>query len=342
VERYGDRLLLRAALQSRGVWELQLLGPAAPRTYLQSTAFDGRRGPASTAATTFPSADPFVTASSRTWFESPDVQVRTIPGVVPPTPAFPINESNWMVQQRALWQFQVALHNLDPAVRPTGRWTPSFGRRLEAYRRGHSVGGNPVGDLLVQVIDADVWAQVMVPGNAFAPMWDGLEPTEADLLELVRRDQLGTGITRVLPGLANVEVLVHHRDSRPLRAADVRVALLRRTVTALPADWNALRLEAAACTALVGALTTNAAPAMPAPWAYADLGTFVRHPNFDVDARSPRPVTFRIDAGVLGARTLLVAAVSVAGPEVIATSAGLVRDLVTTDHHLAARIIQAV
>ena len=172
-------------------------------------------------------------------------------------------------------------------------------------------------------------------------MCDGLEATEADLLELVRRDQLFTDVTLILPGLANVDVLVHHRDSRPVAASDVRVTLLRRAVTALPADWEALRLEADACAALVGALTTNAPPAMPAPWAYADLGTAVRHPNFDIDARSPRPVTFRIDAGALGTRTLLLAAVSVGGPEVIATSAGLVRDLVREDHHLAVRIIQA-
>jgi hypothetical protein len=342
VERFGDRLLLRAALQSRGVWELELGGPAAPKTYLQSAAFDGRRGASSAAATQFPTVDLFTPMSSARWFESPDVQVRAVPGTVPPLPAFPITESNWNASQRALWQFQVALHNVDPACRPVGRWTASFGRSLKAYRTAHNVGGNPVPPAKLQVIDADVWAQVMVPGNVFAPMWDGLEPTEADLLELVRRDQLLTGSTSVLPGLANVDVLVHHRDSRPVAAADVRVTLLRRAVTALPADWDALRLEAAACTALVGALTTNAAPAMPAPWAYADLGTAVRQPNADVDARSPRPVTFRIDAGAAGTRTLLLAAVSVGGPEVIATSAGVVRDLVRADHHLAARIIQAV
>src|SRR5262249_14654653 len=82
VERFGDRLLLRAALQSRGVWELELQGPAAPKIYLQSAAFDGRRGASSSAATKFPPANPVVPSSSAGWFESPDVQVRTVPGVV--------------------------------------------------------------------------------------------------------------------------------------------------------------------------------------------------------------------------------------------------------------------
>jgi hypothetical protein len=104
-------------------------------------------------------------------------------------------------------------------------------------------------------------------------------------------------------------------------------------------DWAQVRLEANACTALIGALTSNNPPQMPAPWAYAGTDMTVRSPQHDVDARHPRPVTFRVDPGAMGNRTLFLAAVSTPG-EPIAVSAGVVRDLVQVDHHLAARIVE--
>lgn len=340
IDRYGDRVLLRAAVQSRGIWEWELAGPAAPRTYLRSATFDGRRGTSPPAVTTFPYTQ-FSPLSTSTWYESPDISVRSVPGQVPPKPALPITTANARNRRPGLWEFQVALHGVDPACRPTGEWTESFGRRLEAYRTGHPVAGSPVPPALVRVIDGDVWDQVVVPGTAFQPMWDGLEPTEADLLELVLRRPGMNDETIVHAGPLNVDVLVHHRDSRPLLAADARVTLLRTTLTEPAGDWATVQLAADACQALVAALTTNTAPAMPARWAYADLGTAVRSPNFAVDARLPRPVTFRIASGPSGERTLLLAAVSTTNAP-ITVAAGTVRDLVQANHYLAARIIEVI
>jgi hypothetical protein len=334
IDRYGDRLLLRAAVQSRGVWELELTGPTAPRTYVRSAAFDGRRGAAFLVPTRFP-GPPVSTG----WFQSPDVSVRPAPGTVPGVPALPIHKNNAFARAHGLWQFQVALHHLDPTCRSTGKWDEAFGRRLEAFRRAHPVGGNPVPAASLRVIDADVWGQVVVAAHAFQPMWDGLEPTEADLLELVHQDPSPDGATLVPASLLNVDVLVHHRDSRPLEPTDVRVALLRRVLPVVPMDWDLVRLEQDACDALVGALTTNSPPAMPAPWAYADPGTAVRRPTFAVDARLPRPVTFRIAPGAAGDRVLLLAAVSTTA-EPITLAPGLLRDLVQANHHLAVRIVQ--
>ena len=209
LERYGDRLLLRAAIQSRGVWEVQLTGPAAPQTYLQSASFDGRRGPSSTDPTRFPFAQVSPSLSTG-WFQSPDVSVRPVAGTVPPVPALPIRKNNAGARGRGLWWFQAALHQLDKSCRPTGLWSESFGRRLEAFRRAHPVGGNPVPPAMLQVIDADVWGQVVTSANAFQLMWDGLEPTEADLLELVRRDLSVDDATLTPPGLIEIDVLVHH------------------------------------------------------------------------------------------------------------------------------------
>jgi hypothetical protein len=337
VERYGDRLLLRAAVQSRGVWELQLSGAASPLTFVRSYGYDGRRSPSSTADTHFPFT--FNRPDSAQWFQSPDVAVRPVPGVVPPVPAMPIRSDNAGHRARGLWQFQVALHQVDKSCRPTTQgWTESFGRRLEAYRRSHPVGGNPVPANRLRVIDADVWGQVVLAANAFQPMWDGDEPTEADLLELIRYDTTGDGAALLPPGLANVDVLVHHRASRLLAAGDVRVTVIQTALPADPADWMLVRLPGDVCTALIGALTTNTLPPMPAPWSYSDMGSPVRSPRFDVDARHPRPVSFRVDPGAMGDRTLFLAAISTPG-EPIAVSTDTVRALVRADHHLAARAV---
>ena len=342
IEHYGDVVLLRAAVQSRGVWELQLDGPAPPTTYLRSTIYDGRRGASSVAATNYPS-NAFAAPANFIWYSSPDIAVRPVPGVVPPRPKFPITKTNLAIgtRTRALWQFQVALHHIDPAVRPDGKWTESFERRLAAFRGDHPVAGVPVPDGSLRVIDSDVWDQVVVPGNAFEPPWDGIEATEADLIELVRHSPGLFSEAVQPPGLLNVEVLVHHRGSRPILPADVRVALLRIPLStgSSPPGWEAVRIEQDVIDAVTGALTPgNPLPTMPAPWSYADLGTAVRSPNFPVEARVPRPVTFRISGGAVLDQFLLVAVVSTpASP--VAASPSTVSDLVRSDHHFAARVI---
>jgi len=342
IEHYGDVVLLRAAVQSRGVWELQLDGPAPPTTYLRSTIYDGRRGASSVAATNYPS-NAFAAPANFIWYSSPDIAVRPVPGVVPPRPKFPITKTNLAIgtRTRALWQFQVALHHIDPAVRPDGKWTESFERRLAAFRGDHPVAGVPVPDGSLRVIDSDVWDQVVVPGNAFEPPWDGIEATEADLIELVRHSPGLFSEAVQPPGLLNVEVLVHHRSSRPILPADVRVALLRIPLStgSSPPGWEAVRIEQDVIDAVTGALTPgNPLPTMPAPWSYADLGTAVRSPNFPVEARVPRPVTFRISGGAVLDQFLLVAVVSTpASP--VAASPSTVSDLVRSDHHFAARVI---
>jgi len=208
VVHYGDRTILRAALQARGVWELELVaGTPAPQTYLRSWTFDGRRGASSTATSDFPSPV-FKPGLPTDWTRSPDVSVRPAPGAMPNPPTFPLSENSYTPGD--LWPFQTALHAVDPACRPTARWTKAFGRRLEVFRKAHNVGGNPVPANLLQVIDADVWGQVVDATHVFAAMWDGLEPTEADLLELVRLSYTGDGETIVPAAHLNVDVLVHH------------------------------------------------------------------------------------------------------------------------------------
>jgi hypothetical protein len=338
VVHYGDRTLLRAAVQARGVWELELAATTpAPKTYLRSWTFDGRRGASSTAATDFPDPD-FDPGLPTDWIRSPDVSVRPALGSVPPAPAFPMSVNNYSLG--GLWAFQTALHAVDPACRPTSGWTKAFGRRLEIFRRAHDVGGSPVPANLLQVIDANVWGQVVDASHVFAPMWDGGEPTEADLLELVRMGHAGDGSTFVPAAHLNVDVLVHHRDSRPIAGTKVRVTLLQRDVSGPAKPWEAARIEADACAAVGTALTGVPPAAMPAPWSYATNASRVLSPTAGVDARTPRPVTFTFDASILGGSSILLLAVISTDDEAVALAPGLVRDLVRSDAHLAARVLR--
>jgi hypothetical protein len=135
--------------------------------------------------------------------------------------------------------------------------------------------------------------------------------------------------------------MVHHRDSRPLAAADVRMTLVARDITAeAPADWPALRLESDACAAITTAVTTGVAPPMPAPWSYADAGTSVRSPSQPVEARTPRPVTFSFDASGLQAHTILLLAVLSTPAAPVSLAAGTVHDIVAGDPHVAARVLR--
>jgi hypothetical protein len=338
VVHYGDRTILRAAVQARGVWELELAaGTPAPHTYLRSWTFDGRRGASSTAAADFPQPA-FDPGSPTDWTRSPDVSVRPAPGSMPQPPTFPVTKNRHPPEE--LWPFQTALHAVDPACRPTASWTKAFGRRLEVFRKTHNVGGNPVPANLLQVIDADVWGQVVDAAHVFAPMWDGVEPTEADLLELVQLDHAGNGETRVPAARLNVDVLVHHRDSRPVDASKVRVTLLQRDVSGPAKPWESARIEADACAAVTSALIAVPPASMPAPWSYADSASRVLSPSTGVDARTPRPVSFTFDATALAGQTILLLAVISTDDEAVALSPGVVGDLARSDAHLAARVLR--
>ena len=339
IVHYGDRTLLRAATQARGVWEIEITPGASvtPKTYLRSWTFDGRRGGSSTAATKFPWAH-FTLGKPDEWTQSPDVSVRPAPGVPAAFPGGNITEN--AMNREALWQFQAALHAIDPSVRPTAEWTKGFGRRLEAFRRAHAVGGNPVPAARLQVIDKDVWGQVVDAAHSFAPMWDGDEPTEADLLELVFFRRGADGVSFATADRARVDVLVHHRDSRPVRAGKVHVTLLMRDVTAMLPHWETADIDAATCAAVNTALTSTNVPNLAGPWFYADVAHQVRSPAHDVDARTPRPVTFEVDLTTSAFNSVMLLAVTSTDVEPVSLSAGVLRDFVRADPHLAARVIR--
>jgi len=301
----GQRVL-RAAIQARGIWEVDLAQPMlGARTMLRVHAWDTRRqNPASLTDPRQPIPNALLS-----WHASPDVRVRPRRGSKPPNPtaAFP-----WIgasPDAYGLWVFQTALHvrgSGDPLVKPDGTWTPLFDARLRA--------ANGNSNRITQAL----WNTIVGSGAAFpdayAEPWNGSEPSEADLFELIvdRAPPGGSPVSLAIGGVhAKVDVQVHHRSGVAVDANQVKVTLLRRDVTgtADPA-WAAL---ATAWTVPVQTLLRSggANPALVDGWSFADTGTPVRSPSGPVDARLSRTVTFDVDfsAAAAATRVLLVAVV---------------------------------
>jgi hypothetical protein len=297
----GGVRLLRAAVQARGIWEVDLTGPGRAVTFVRVHAWDNRR--VSPASLTDPTQAVPNTAFS--WHASPDVRLIPRQGSRPPSPRR-LPWSGDSPDRYGLWVFQTALHGKpDPLCQPNGQWTPLFDARLRA-----ATGGGRVTQA--------VWNTIVGSGsafpNAYAPPWDGATPSEADLFELIQdlRPASGSpasvGFRRVR---ARVHVLVHHRHLVPVAASNVKVTLLRRDVTGTaPAAWAALAGSWAAPVQTF-LRSGGATPALPGGWAFADAATPVRSPSAAVDARLPRAVSFDVDftGAATGARVLLVAVV---------------------------------
>ena len=301
----GQRVL-RAAIQARGIWEVDLAQPLiGARTMLRVHAWDTRR------QNPTPLADPKqpLPNAALSWHASPDVRVRPRRGSRPPAPSAPFPWVGASPDRYGLWVFQTALHARgagDPMVKPDGQWTPLFDARLRAAN------GNS------NRITRALWNSVVGSGasfaDAYADPWNGSEPSEADLFELIvdrappggSPASIGVGRVRV-----RVDVQVHHRSGVAVAANQVRVTLLRRDVTGTAdAAWAALPC---AWTAPVQTLLRNggAPPALADGWSFADAAQAVRSPAGPVDARLSRTVAFDADLSAPAAtrRVLFVAVV---------------------------------
>ncbi len=349
--RNGAVKILRAALQARGVWEVDLSAAPSPRgrTYLRVHAYDARR----TLPTTLDNPTPANVGDTAiySWHASPDVRLRRAPlTAAEAAPLWP-GGATWAgatPRPRDLWIFQTALHRQDPLCRPTGQWTRQFQACLERENAGE---GNTV--------SSGRWTRVVTQANVFSAPWDGAEPTEADLHELsFERTDIGTTVligpprvSREVPPVVvleraryNVDVLVHHRDSRPVARTGVRVALLSRPIAGDPNTWGALAISAQWRTRVEQFVSGNALPAgwaLPDSWNVADGSTAPRQPLADIDARHPRTVTFEVDFSTAPrpSQWILLAVVSTGADAftAAATPAATLRDLALSSHHIAVR-----
>lgn len=359
--------LLRAAVQSRGVWEVDLAHDAQRHTYLRVHARDDRRWPVS------PLADPRLaaTAPAEPAHASPDITVRPRwPRTSPPrfpgsgtmrtgnAPAYPV------------WTFQTAFRWLYPSVQATGEFTEAFGD-LVAHHRG------TLGRSVVPRVDRALWESVVGgsdPGSGVrlgsptpdtlvastaaadplavyrAPWQVGLAPdlaaTEVDLVESVVAPRGTGGVWSVYAEPSSVDVLLHHRDSRTVPRGGAYAVLLWRSARRWRdlmglgvADVVAFRAAAAGGAGGVAAPAGWTAVVNPAGIARATLPA-------PLDARMPRAVTFDVDLTAERGRAVLFLALvgsdlddpGLAPAGVPAT----VRDLVLGWPCAAARVVRVV
>lgn len=297
--------LLRAAVQSRGVWEVDLLTDARRRTYLRVHSHDDRR----TLPTpmTDPRQAPTVALPSHS---SPDIVIRPrVPVAAPPVwPGGPINVGN-NPNPYQLWQFQTALRWHHPNIVPTGQWIDPLGD-IVAFERNRLA--LPPG----QFIDRVLWDPIVgtrlapdftvAPGpvGSFAvcrPAWSTptvptLPAGEVDLMECVVPPGFSGANWSVYSEPSTVDVLLHHRDSRTVAAGDAWGVLMWRFAPTLA---DGLTAPVAGVVDLHTRAWTSAAQGGPTPagWTVARLPDgSARHPlTVPLDARTPRAISIDVD-----------------------------------------------
>ncbi len=249
--------LLRAAIQARGVWEVDISAAEPVRTYLRVHSSDDRRRLPTPLADPrqpvppAPAAAPVLSAVA-----SPDVTVRPRSGAVL-APTWQQGKGTMTARNAPtyqLWTFQTAFRWKYPSVLATGTWTPEF-EQLVRVERGVSTPATPGA-----FIDKALWDAVMGtridpatgapsvdPGHPLAvyqPPWAmpssmAAGATEIDLMECVRPPADLAGVWGVFTEPSTVEVLLHHRDTRPLPAGGSHAVLLWRS-DPVPANLLAL------------------------------------------------------------------------------------------------------
>jgi hypothetical protein len=354
--------LLRAAVQSRGVWEVDLARDAVPQTWIRSHRFDDRRNPLTVHSDPMaaPPALPVSLAASPDITVRPRWPVAATPAFLPAPAITALNAPAYDV-----WTFQTAFRWLHPSVVANGQFSDALGRLVALHRTQLA----PAKSAVPQ-IDAAVWADVVGgvrvkadgtvttdtadPRAVYRAPWQtpraaAVTATEADLLDLVPRNVVND-LWTVFREPSTVDVLVHHRDAIGLRANQGFVVLLWR-VGATPSDLLALPV-----TTLLPFLTAAAAGTaqpVPAGWNLATGGGGItwRTVPTAVDARMPRAVSIDVDltavpnkqqvlflafVGSIGAGEVFVPQTTATGAVVPPTT---VSELVRFCPYAAARIV---
>jgi hypothetical protein len=210
--------LLRAVLQSRGVFEVEPDIDVTPTTYLRIHPYDTRRiTPTDLRDPMFNAASPerdwtfdwaerrnhdYRTAGgqpapapdgtpvgSQLWHASPDIRLYPAPGggAVPLPPGLPALPWTNAAATRPrdlfwLWSVQTALRTIDPLIIPDGRWTRRWAAQLSALRR--PTGLNDPGPAGARVT-ATLWNHAQVQAGFWADPWADGGPTETDLTERI-------------------------------------------------------------------------------------------------------------------------------------------------------------
>ncbi len=210
--------LLRAALQARGVFEVEPDADVTPTTYLRVHPYDTRRITPTDLrdpmwnlaaperdwtldwterrnrdyrnAAGQPAAAPDGTpVGSHLWHASPDIRLYPAPGggAVPLPPGLPALPWTNAPANRPrdlfwLWSLQTALRTIDPLIIPDGRWTNRWARQLSALRVPARLNDpGPAGARVTTTL----WNHAQVQAGFWADPWADGGPTETDLVERI-------------------------------------------------------------------------------------------------------------------------------------------------------------
>lgn len=352
--------LLRAAVQSRGVWEVDLSADEPRRTYVRVHERDDRR------RFPTPMADPRrrPAAPGEPVYASPDIVVR---------PRWPLATApTWRLgtgriagnagRGYQLWTFQTAFRWIHPSIVADGQWSDQLADLVELQRSTLPVGqrgryiDRALWDAVVGGTRLDASGQVSAapadPLAVYRPPWHhagslDAPATEIDLLETVlpQDTRIGGTVWRVHKERVTVDVLVHHRDTRPLPAGDAFAIVLWRSAATHAA---ALGGDVSGFVDFARSLLTAAPQPDPPGWNVAvTAGSAVHRLPHVLDARLPKAIPVDIDLGGVDDwhRVLIVAIVGSNTDNLTTAPSGAVttpETLVRRWPHAAMRLVQVV
>jgi hypothetical protein len=339
----GGIRLLRAAIASRGVWELRLGADVQDLTYVRAHADDlrYRDGAIETQRDG---------TTPRSWHSSPDVRPRITPVAVE-APAAPLRRDAPGATEN-LRRFQAAMRSRfgDDRIRATGVWDLYF----EDLLRERGAPADPA-DGRMQ-IDKAFWNAVVISPHDTAEPWATVAepnrvPTEADLLELTPRIPEGDAdsVSMTVHNVPHkVDVVVHHRGLEPRVGADVRVTLLRWIRTQNdpiprrnnPGTWFTRVIPwAGAVNDLLNSPDGTTSQAFGDGWEFVGNAADRRKSltGQELDNTRSAVATFDLDlTNVVGGTVMLLAAVIRAGGDSAVVPDEL-RNLALKDPHVAVR-----
>jgi hypothetical protein len=302
-------------------------------------------------------------------FGSPDIMVRPQagPAAAPKWQlgaAAVMNSSIFVPYQ--LWTFQTAFRWIFPSLEADGAWEPSLDSLIQRHRFAI---GMPVNSN----IDKALWDAVVggthldatgaVTANAADPLavyrapWQSRTAldalgNEADLLQRVLFPQVVADVATVFTEHNTVDVLIHHRDTRPIAPNHSFAVLLFKSNPSKPAllaeDLSAF--PAYVRSVLAADNANSPLPAAPAGWTLATTaGHGVNRLNARLDARMPRAVSYDIDLSAINSGDFVLF-LAFAGSDIdafVATPVALppmpkVADLVTRWTPAAARLVRVL
>jgi hypothetical protein len=303
--------VLRAGVQSRGVWEVDLAADARRSTWIRSHLTDDRRMPL--AANLDPLATPPVLAPVFT--ASPDIVLRPQRPAAAPTLLGGVPITSLAAPTYQVWTFQTAFRWLYSSVVPNGVFSEAFGNIVALHRTTMAPPKTAV-----PTIDAAVWNDVVggvhvkADGTVTTAAADPLAvyrapwhtsrapsaaPTEADLAELVVPPRDVNGIWDAYTESSTVDVLLHHRDGREV-PANGAFAVLAWQSGATPAALMAL--SPATLLTYFTSFLPGPAGAIPAGWTFA-----TQQLGVPLEGRLPRGVSFDVNLTAAGPYVLFVA-----------------------------------